>query len=128
MYVRNGPNMRCRPPTNKHHAFNGEAMLHMVTLSSEQSVKYTNSWVEQKNQDAGGGGECGPNFSFGDINGGGLAFLRLLVLRLKLKLLGIQRPPQVDIEVIKVKTAQNKNFRKEGKLVLLQLFIMQTNF
>ena len=43
-------------------------------------------------------GECGPAFGFGDLNGGGLAFLRVLLLRLRMKLLGISRPPQVGVE------------------------------
>ena len=128
MYVRNGPNMRCWPPTNNHHAFNGEAMLHMVALSSNNSVSYSNSWVEQKHQDAGFGGECGPSFSFGDINGGGLAFLRLLILGMKLKLLGTQRPPQVEIGMKIVNMFRIIKFRKDCKQVLHQLYIMQTSY
>ena len=100
LYVRSGPNLQCWPPSNKHHAFNGEAMLHMVAPSHSHQIRYTNSWVMQKHQDSGFVGECGPAFGFGDLNGGGLAFLRVLLLRLRMKLLGISRPPQVGVETI----------------------------
>ena len=72
-------------------------MLHMIAMSSNNSIHYTNSWVEQRHQDAGGGQQCQPSFSFGDINSGGLAFLRVLLLGLRLKILGLSRPPQVYV-------------------------------
>ena len=72
----------------------------MVAPSHSHQIRYTNSWVMQRHQDSGFVGECGPAFGFGDLNGGGLAFLRVLLLRLRMKLLGISRPPQVGVETI----------------------------
>lgn len=105
-FYRIGTNLRCWPPSNAHHPFNGDAMIHRIEVTNS-SLFYSNAWVEEDVQPtaadtltvAGGGRDlmcstCAPAFSFGDVNTGSLTtLLRLLLVRLRAHLvLGLQAP------------------------------------
>ena len=41
LIYRTGANLACWPPANKHHAFNGEAMLHLLHFQSDRYSYHT---------------------------------------------------------------------------------------
>ena len=41
LIYRTGANLACWPPANKHHAFNGEAMLHLLHFQSDRYSNHT---------------------------------------------------------------------------------------
>jgi len=94
MYVRTGANPRCWPPSNIHHAFCQDAMLHRISLEGDK-VYYSNSWIEEDPLGRSPGGECQPKFGAGDIYNGGLAILRMVIVGILDKLAGI---PKLSVE------------------------------
>ena len=107
MFVRMGANTICWPPTGVHHAFNGEAMIHMVTIKDGETLEYTNSLIDSKPEDRLNafsnetclGNSCGvPYFGFGDLNRGGFALLRLLLVKLRAKIMNLNTPTQERLQ------------------------------
>ena len=100
MFVRMGTNAKCWPPVSAHHAFNGEAMMHRILLRDQSTLEYSNSYVEEyqsglfNNESCTGESCLVPSFSFGDINKGGLALLRLLLIKLRNRITGESMPSQ----------------------------------
>ena len=93
--TRTGANPRCWPPTNIHHAFGGEAMLHMVSVEEGEEgveVMYTNSWIQPAQR------PCSFGFGPGDILTGGFALARALVLRAMAQVAGAPVPPQERLQ------------------------------
>lgn len=84
VYVRTGPNSQCWPPSAKHHAFSGEAMLHRIHLD-QHSAKYSNHWIRHPafNESEVPGSPCPPSVGLGDMAMGGLALPRVLISRLR---------------------------------------------
>ena len=107
MFVRMGANTKCWPPTGIHHAFNGEAMIHRLTVKDKDTLEYSNSWIDSQPEDRLNvfsnetcyGESCGiPYFSYGDLNHGGFALLRLLLINLRAKLLDVNTPTQERLQ------------------------------
>jgi carotenoid cleavage dioxygenase len=102
-FLRIGTNLRCWPPSNAHHPFNGDSMIHRIDVKNS-SLFYSNSWVDETpqpdalstsdNSDNLRCSSCSPVFSFGDVNAGGLSLLRLLLVKLRTSVLGITSPTQ----------------------------------
>ena len=107
MFVRMGANTKCWPPTGVHHAFNGEAMMHRITLRDQYTIEYSNSFIEEEatnrlnafNNETCTGETCQiPYFSFGDLNQGGFSLLRLLLVKLRNRIAGVQTPSQERLQ------------------------------
>ena len=101
MFVRMGTNAKVWPPTSVHHPFNGESMMHRIVIGGNYSIEYSNNYVEEESrfQLADFRNESIPeeegmfSYSYGDVNHGGFALLKIILVKIRNALKGIKPNP-----------------------------------
>ena len=100
MFVRMGTNAKVWPPTNVHHPFNGESMMHRIFINGNSTIEYSNNYVEESRSayamdfanETVAKDEGIFTYSFGDVNHGGFALMRIILIKIRNALKGITTP------------------------------------